>query len=58
MDQANAVRMMCPNLKCRAVLAVPVEARGRLIRCRNCGSKIMVPQKAAPKAQPAKPDAA
>ncbi|GAB4515732.1 MAG: hypothetical protein Tsb0013_20320 [Phycisphaerales bacterium] len=38
---------MCPNLKCKSVLSVPKEARGRLIRCRNCGSTIQVPQKPA-----------
>jgi len=50
------VRIMCPNLRCRAVLAVPNEARGRLVRCRNCGSNIRVPQKPAAPAAPA-PDA-
>jgi len=40
---------MCPNLRCRAVLAVPGEARGRMVRCRNCGMNIMVPPKAADK---------
>lgn len=40
-----AVRIMCPNLRCRAVLAVPAEARGRLVRCRNCGMNIKIPHK-------------
>jgi len=40
-----AIRIMCPNLRCRAVLAVPPEARGRLVRCRNCGMNIKIPQK-------------
>lgn len=40
-----AVRIMCPNLRCRAVLAVPAEARGRLVRCRNCGMNIKIPAK-------------
>ena len=45
----STVRVMCPNLRCRAVLAVPGEARGRMVRCRNCGMNIMVPPKAADK---------
>jgi len=44
---ANIVRMMCPNLKCRALLCVPQHARGKTVRCKNCGSCIKVP---APKA--------
>jgi hypothetical protein len=46
--------MMCPNLRCRAVLGVPAEARGRTVRCRNCGCSIRIP-KARPK--PAEVDA-
>ena len=47
MNAENVIRIMCPNLKCRAVLGVPPEARGRLVRCRNCGGKIMVPKKSS-----------
>jgi len=43
----RAIRIMCPNLRCRAVLAVPTEARGRLVRCKSCGSNIRIPQKQA-----------
>ncbi len=39
----NILRIMCPNLKCRAVLGVPQEARGKLVRCRACGTAIRVP---------------
>ncbi len=38
------VRIMCPNLTCRRVLAVPPSARGKTVRCRNCGMNIRVPQ--------------
>jgi len=41
----SVIRVMCPNLRCRAILAVPSEARGRLVRCRNCGSNIKIPEK-------------
>lgn len=43
----SIIRIMCPNLRCRAVLAVPNEARGRLVRCKNCGSNIRIPTKPA-----------
>lgn len=45
--------MMCPNLRCRAILGVPSEARGRTVRCRNCGSSIRIPK---PKPKPAEAD--
>jgi len=37
------VRLMCPNLVCRTVLAVPQSARGKTVRCRACGTNIKVP---------------
>ncbi len=40
---ATPVRIMCPNLTCRRVLAVPGSARGKTVRCRNCGTNIRVP---------------
>ncbi|MBS0186794.1 MAG: hypothetical protein JSS51_01925 [Planctomycetes bacterium] len=55
---ADTVRIMCPNLTCRKVLAVPGNARGKTVRCKNCGTNIRVPgasgdssgQKSAPAA--------
>ncbi len=44
-SRSGVIRLMCPNLKCRAVLAVPPESRGRLVRCKACGSSIRVPLK-------------
>lgn len=41
----HVIRIMCPNLRCRSILAVPTEARGRMVRCRNCGTNIKVPAK-------------
>ncbi len=41
----NVIRIMCPNLRCKAVLAVPSDARGRMVRCRACSANIKVPQK-------------
>lgn len=39
----QTVRIMCPNLNCRRVLAVPESARGKTVRCRNCTTNIRVP---------------
>ncbi|MBB6428521.1 DNA-directed RNA polymerase subunit RPC12/RpoP [Algisphaera agarilytica] len=40
----SAVRLLCPNLKCRTILSVPESARGKTVRCRNCGMRIQVPE--------------
>jgi len=39
----DTVRIMCPNLSCRKVLAVPASARGKTVRCRNCSTSIRIP---------------
>lgn len=39
----EVIRIMCPNLSCQRVLAVPTSARGKLVRCRGCGSNIRIP---------------
>lgn len=41
----TSIRLMCPNLRCRTLLAVPVTARGKNVRCRLCGTRIEVPSK-------------
>jgi hypothetical protein len=40
---STSVRLICPNLKCRAILSVPEMARGKTVRCRACGMRIGVP---------------
>jgi len=40
----DQIRIMCPNLSCRKVLAVPHAARGKTVRCRGCGTNIRIPQ--------------
>jgi hypothetical protein len=40
----DVIRIMCPNLACKRVLAVPTHARGKLVRCRSCGINIRIPQ--------------
>ena len=42
-----SLQMVCPNLRCRKLLSVPEIARGRVVRCRHCGMRITVPEKAA-----------
>ena len=46
-----AIRIMCPNLTCRKILAVPAGARGKTVRCKACGTCIKIPEK--PKAESA-----
>jgi len=40
---ALMIRLICPNLKCRAFLSVPSKARGKTVKCRQCGMLVMVP---------------
>jgi len=47
-------QLICPNLRCRKILSVPDEARGKLVRCQHCrtmfrvqDAKRPVPQSAA-----------
>ncbi len=41
---SGSIRIMCPTLTCRRVLSVPTTARGKTVRCRNCGTNIRVPE--------------
>ena len=55
----DTVRIMCPNLKCRAILSVPGAARGKSVRCRSCSTRVSVPQsKNAPSRPATQKDAA
>ena len=38
-----AAQVMCPNLRCRKILAVPDEARGRVVKCQYCQTLLRVP---------------
>ena len=42
------IRIMCPNLACQRILAVPAHARGKLVRCRSCSMTIRIPEKDVP----------
>jgi len=46
-------QMMCPNLRCRKILAVPQEARGKQVKCQHCQTTFRVPE--AKKTEPAAP---
>ncbi len=40
----NVVKVMCPNLGCQRILAVPARARGEVVRCRGCNTNIRIPE--------------
>ena len=48
----SAVRLLCPNLKCRTILSVPTSARGKTVRCRSCSMRVQVPAVPAVKKPP------
>jgi len=39
-----AITLMCPNLRCRKILAVPDSARGSSVRCAYCQQILVVPK--------------
>ena len=41
------VTIVCPNLKCKAMLQVDEKMRGQKVRCTRCGQMIMVPAKSS-----------
>jgi LSD1 subclass zinc finger protein len=41
-----AVMLLCPNLRCRKVLSVPEEVRGKTVKCQHCQTVVRVPEKA------------
>ncbi len=42
-ETVMAVQMICPNLRCRKILAVPDEVRGKLVKCQFCQQPFRVP---------------
>jgi LSD1 subclass zinc finger protein len=40
---SQTVRIMCPNLSCKKLLAVPESARSKTVRCKACHTAIRVP---------------
>jgi len=46
-SEKKLLRIMCPNLACQRILSVPVNARGKLVRCKSCTMTIRIPVKPA-----------
>ena len=38
-----SVQLLCPNLKCRKILSVSDEVRGKLVKCQYCQTMLRVP---------------
>ena len=58
MSPTDPLRIMCPSLTCRKILAVPQSARGKTVRCRGCGTNIRVPPPGKTEATAEKPEKA
>jgi LSD1 subclass zinc finger protein len=43
-----AVQIICPNLQCRKILAVPDEVRGKQVKCPHCQTTVRVPEARRP----------
>jgi LSD1 subclass zinc finger protein len=39
-----AVQIVCPSLKCRKILSVPNEVRGKIVKCQYCQTMLRVPE--------------
>jgi hypothetical protein len=37
-------QLICPNLRCRKILSVPEEVRGKLVKCQHCATMFRVPE--------------
>jgi hypothetical protein len=37
------VQVICPNLRCRRVLSVPDDVRGKMVKCQQCQTSLRVP---------------
>ena len=43
-------QLICPNLRCRKILSVPEEVRGKLVKCQFCHTMFRVPEMKRPAA--------
>ena len=50
-----AMTIVCPNLKCRKILAVPDELRGKSVKCQHCQTVLRVPDVNTPPPAPTRP---
>jgi hypothetical protein len=53
----GSIRIMCPNLTCKKILAVPETARGKTVRCKGCATCIRIPDKTPTAPKPDKAQA-
>jgi len=37
------VQLICPNLRCRKMLSVPDDVRGKMVKCQHCQTPFRVP---------------
>jgi hypothetical protein len=44
MSEQQLIRIVCPNLVCMRIIAVSSTARGKLVRCRKCGTTVRIPR--------------
>ena len=51
----SLIRVMCPNLGCQRILAVPASARGKVVRCGACGLNVRIPMPKTTEAPGQKP---
>jgi hypothetical protein len=51
-------QLICPNLRCRKILCVPDEVRGKLVKCQHCSTMFRVPEAKRPASPAAEPVAA
>lgn len=38
------VQLICPSLRCRKILSVPDQVRGKLVKCQHCRTMFRVPE--------------
>jgi len=51
------IRIMCPNVVCRKIMAVPMGARGKIVQCPQCRKRIRIPNTASSAAGATKAEA-
>ncbi len=43
-DVSMAIQLICPVLKCRKLLTVPEDVRGKIVKCQYCQTTFRVPE--------------
>ena len=39
-----SIQLICPSLKCRKLLTVPDDIRGKMVKCQYCQTTFRVPE--------------